>query len=132
MALQALYRMDLTGENPSLVIEEILKNRQYPQAIKEFARRIVSEVYLHLSEIDAKLKAKIKHWEFERLAVIDRTILRLGGCELLYFNDIPYKVCINEGIEMAKKYGDYDSSKFVNGILDALAKERHNEDSTNI
>lgn len=124
LVLEALYRMDLTGENPNVVIEEVLKRRTYTVAIAEFARRIVNEVFLHVDEIDRRLTKIIKNWKFSRLAAIDRAILRLGACELLYFKDVPFRVSINESIEIAKKYGDLDSSKFVNGVLDGLVKEK--------
>ncbi len=126
LTLEALYRFDLTGENPSLLIEDILARKKYPAEVKEFARKLIEEVYRHIDEIDDTLKKKLEHWELHRLASIDRTILRIGCGELAYFDDVPFKVSINESIELAKKYGDHDSGKFVNGILDAVARKRSN------
>ncbi len=129
LALQALYRFDLTGEDPSLILKEILKRKKYSPVIQDYARKVVGTVYFHIDEIDKTLKKKIKNWEFHRVASIDRTILRMGSCELLYFADIPFRVTINESIEIAKKYGDIDSGKFINGILDAIAREFERKNS---
>jgi len=124
LALEVLYRFDLTGENPSLLIEDILARKKYPSEVKDFARKVIGEVYMHIDEIDDTLKKNIEHWKLHRVASIDRTILRIGCCELVHFEDVPFKVSINECIELAKKYGDHDSGRFVNGILDAIAKEQ--------
>ena len=70
------------------------------------------------------LAARASNWELKRMAVIDRNILRLGVYELYYGNEVPPTVCINEAIELAKRFGDTQSGKFVNGVLDAIHKNR--------
>ena len=75
---------------------------------------------MHADELDDKIKERVKNWEMNRIALIDRILLRMGVCEMLYFPDIPPKVSINESIEIAKEYSTAGSSKFINGILDAI------------
>ena len=71
-------------------------------------------------EIDKLIMSRVANWEFSRIAVIDRIILRISVCELLYFDDIPPKVSINEAIEIARRYSTEKSDKFVNGVLDSI------------
>jgi N utilization substance protein B len=75
-------------------------------------------------ELDTIIAERATNWEIGRIALIDKLILRMGLCELLYFPDIPCKVCINESIEITKKYSSADAKRFVNGILDSVYKER--------
>jgi len=85
-----------------------------------------------MPSIDTLIKKHVKNWEIKRMAVVDRNILRMGCFELLFSEDIPPKVAINEAIELAKRFGDIDSPRFVNGILDKIYKiERNEEKSTN-
>ncbi|MFT5170203.1 MAG: transcription antitermination factor NusB, partial [Candidatus Omnitrophota bacterium] len=74
-------------------------------------------------EIDDIIRKYAANWQLERMAVIDRNILRLGTFEIMFADEIPPKVTINEAVELAKKYGDSESGKFVNGILDKIHKE---------
>ncbi len=90
--------------------------------IRAFANRLIAGVEENLEAIDAKISQYATNWQLKRMAVIDRNILRLGTYELLYADDIPPKVTINEAVELAKKYGDLESGKFVNGILDKIHK----------
>jgi len=76
----------------------------------------------HLPEVDRVLQSALENWRLERLSVMDRSILRLAATELLFLEDIPPKVSIQEGIHMAEAYGGKDSPRFVNGVLDALYK----------
>ena len=77
----------------------------------------------NLSYLDEIIKKYVENWEIGRLAIIDKNILRMGIFELLFLDDIPPKVSINEAIELAKKFGDVDSARFVNGVLDRIYKE---------
>ena len=92
--------------------------------IKTFANRLVEGTAEHAAEIDGLIRAHADNWNLKRMAVIDRNILRLGVYELRHAADVPPKVCINEAIELAKRFGDVESSKFINGILDAIHKKR--------
>ena len=89
---------------------------------KEFAEELVKIVMENIDVIDKIIPNYLKNWKFDRLLSIDRNILRLGLAELLYRDDIPYKVTINESIELAKRFGDDKSSSFVNGVLDHIVK----------
>ena len=90
--------------------------------IIKYAEVLANGVSRNISEIDEKISEYATNWQLKRMAVIDRNILRIGTYELLFAPDIPPKATINEAVELAKKYGDLESSKFVNGILDKLHK----------
>ena len=125
-ALKILYQTDITQRAVERSVEafptqEENSETQEPEVF-EFCKRLVFGVHEHLKEIDDKISQYATNWQFNRMAVIDRNILRLGVFELQYTIDIPPKVTINEAVELAKKYGDLDSSKFVNGILDNIHK----------
>ena len=123
-ALQILYQIDITRAEPKACLEDFWKNREdeAETEVKEFAEKIVFGVIERKVEIDEIISEATQNWEIGRMAVVDRNILRLTTYELLYRDDIPPKVSINEAIEIAKKYGDHDSGKFVNGILDKINK----------
>lgn len=90
--------------------------------VREYTERLVRGVAENLSVIDATIERFAENWEMSRMACVDRNILRLGTYEILYVDEIPMKVAINEAVELAKRYGEADSSKFVNGILDRIGK----------
>jgi len=92
------------------------------EAVKKFADQLVEGVTKNIKEIDAAISKYATNWQISRMAVVDRNILRLATFELLYLVDIPPKVSINEAVDIAKKYGDIDSGKFVNGILDKISR----------
>ena len=120
--LQILYAFELNSESLQLLTEGILAD--LADAIdKEFATELVDKVILHHKELDLKIKARVDNWEMGRIALIDKILLRMGICELLYFPEIPPKVSINECIEIAKIYSTAGSGKFINGILDAILNE---------
>lgn len=121
-ALQMLYQYDIRQDSEHL-IEGFWESKDVPEAIKEFANRIVEGVIKNLPTIDGKIDQSAKNWSIDRMAVVDRNILRMAAYELLFIMDIPVKVTINEAIEIAKKYGEEDSSSFVNGILDRILKD---------
>ena len=88
--------------------------------MKQFARKLFEYTVQHQEKIDEHIKEKSENWEFSRIALIDKIILRMAICEFFYLDDVPPKVSIAEAIEIAKKYSTDDSSSFVNGILDAV------------
>jgi N utilization substance protein B len=90
---------------------------------RQFAEDLVNKVLIHSNEFDEIIKVRVDNWEMNRIALIDKILLRMGVCELLYFPDIPPKVSINEVIEIAKIYSTASSGKFINGILDAILSE---------
>jgi transcription antitermination protein NusB len=121
IALQVLYQTEL---NPGLAPEEIRRfiERRLLGDTKlcEFTRSLVAGVHAHQGRIDALISEVAENWRIDRMAAIDRNILRLGAYEMLYCPDVPTKVAINESLELAKRYSTGQSSRFVNGILDRL------------
>ncbi|HTP13570.1 MAG TPA: transcription antitermination factor NusB, partial [Bacteroidota bacterium] len=98
------------------IIEDLHKNQDSFQFAKLFFLKVIDT----REELDRLIKKQVANWEFNRLAVIDKIVLRMGICELLYFDDIPPKVSINEAIEIAREFSTEKSDKFVNGVLDAV------------
>jgi N utilization substance protein B len=129
LALKILYRYEEGNTNVVEILHTALDQKKYVSSDKKFSRHLVEQTINNLSEIDAVIIKVIKNWPYDRIAVIDKIILRLGTCEIIYFDDIPAQVSINEAIEISKKYGGSDSRKFVNGVLDAI--KRNYESSNN-
>lgn len=98
------------------VIADLHKNVESFTFAKSFFLKVIETQ----PDLDRLIKNQVAHWEFNRLAVIDKIVLRMGICELLYFDDIPPKVSINEAIEIAREFSTEKSDKFVNGVLDAV------------
>ncbi len=122
-ALQALYQIDLAKAEPENALEQYWKNNIDTEEIQEFANLLVEGVTSHLSELDQLIEKHSTHWKLSRMACVDRNILRMSTYELMYCKDIPASVSLNEAIEIGKKFGTEDSSSFINGILDNLARE---------
>lgn len=122
-ALQILYAVDITKDYPKSCIERFWKGSEEPSGqIKEFADSLVLGVWEKKNEIDKMISKHATNWQIDRMAVIDRNVLRFATYELMFVDDIPPKVSINEAIDIAKKFGGSDSGKFVNGILDKINK----------
>ena len=119
-ALQILFEADLSGSEPDF--QSRLEGED--KDVVAFTRDIVAGTLRHLSEIDSIVKEAAEHWVIERMAAVDRNILRAAAYELLYRKDIPVAVVINEAIEVAKKYSSAESAPFINGILDKIAKKQ--------
>lgn len=122
-ALKILYAMDITKEDAKFCIDNFWDNHEdKDDEVKEFADTLVLGVEKNKELIDKTISSYAANWELKRMAVIDRNIMRFATFELLFMEDVPPKVSINEAIDIAKKYGDKDSGKFVNGILDKISK----------
>ncbi|MCM8831235.1 MAG: transcription antitermination factor NusB [Candidatus Omnitrophica bacterium] len=122
IALYILYQIEISKKDPSLALRDYLEVNPQPPQISDFASLLIEGIVKNLSRIDSVIKKYLKNWEIDRMALIDRNILRLACFELLFLEDIPPKVSINEAIELAKRFGDIDSSKFINGVLDKIYK----------
>lgn len=96
----------------------------------EFAHDLIFGVLKHTGQIDRFIQDHSQNWRLQRIAKVELTILRLAVFEMLYQQDVPPKVAINEGIELSKKFGDPQSSRFVNGILDGIAKKQIRPEDT--
>ncbi len=121
-ALQILYAYAMNKESLDALIDAVISDVN-DKADKDFANELVHKVLAHKDELDKEIKRRVDNWEMNRIALIDKILLRIGICELLYFPDIPPKVSINEAIEIAKLYSTAGSGKFINGILDAVLSE---------
>ncbi len=121
--VQALYAHEISGDPPEHVIQCILSGLENSRPAYEFARRLVLHTISHSAEIDRIIRAKVANWDFQRIAVLDRLILRMGICELIFFKEIPPKVSMNEAIELAKLFSTERSGQFINGVLDAVLNE---------
>ncbi|GJQ64465.1 MAG: N utilization substance protein B [Melioribacteraceae bacterium] len=121
-SLQVLYAFEMNKDGLRNLTEGILADVP-TDADKEFARVLINKVIANRDSLDDKIKERVDNWEMNRIALIDKLLLRIGIAELLFFPDIPPKVSINEVIEIAKDYSTGNSGKFINGILDAILNE---------
>ena len=119
-ALQILYQVDMTKSSPEEVLPSYWEFHPAPDDVREFAELIVRGTFQHLGDIDQKIVHYTENWELNRMAAVDRNILRLAVYELLYVDEIPPKVTINEAVNLAKKFSQEEAGKFVNGILDKI------------
>jgi N utilization substance protein B len=124
LALQLLYQHEVTDTSPDQMKAHFEEWKSATDGIREFADVLLSGTLEHLEEIDGELIRQTAHWRLERLAAVDRNILRLAMYELLFHTDTPHAVVIDEAIEIAKKYGAEESARFVNGVLDGFVKRR--------
>ncbi len=121
--VQALYAHEISGDSVDHVIRHNLAGLEKNKDAYDFARQLVAATVEHEETIDRIIKRKVANWDFSRIAVLDRLILRMAICELLYFREIPPKVSMDEAIELAKLFSTEKSGQFVNGILDAAFDE---------
>lgn len=120
--LQVLYAFELNSDSLQKHIDEIffdIKN----ESDKEFGTSLIFKVVNNRNNFDSLIEKKISNWEMDRIALIDKILLRMGICELMYFEDIPPKVSINEAIEISKKFSTEGSGKFINGVLDSILSD---------
>ena len=122
-AMQILYQADITRQGCETSMDnfwEMHKEDNLDGEVKDFAAELVRGVSSNLEKIDATLAQFATNWQLGRMAVVDRNILRIGCFELLFRDDIPPKVAINEAVEIAKKFSGIEAGKFVNGVLDKI------------
>ena len=123
-ALKMLYQFDITKRPMEAVVQSYWQAEETKdQEIIAYANLLAQGISAHVQEIDQKISDYATNWQIKRMAIIDRNVMRIGLYELQHTKDIPPKVAINEAVELAKKYGDLESSKFVNGILDKIHKK---------
>ena len=128
-ALKILYQMEMTRRPVDQAVRAFWEQEpEHPDDVRRFSEQIVDGISGILEPIDLKIAEYATNWQVKRMAVIDRNVLRIGVYELKYASGIPPKVAINEAVELAKKYGDVESSKFVNGILDKIHKKEISPD----
>jgi transcription antitermination factor NusB len=122
IALQFLYMLDLRGEEVMDQLAHFLAGESGDREVQEFALRLITGTNDARSQLDDRLAAIAHNWDIRRMAVMDRNILRMAIFELLWCDDIPPKVTINEAIELGKRFSTANSGSFINGILDRVKK----------
>ena len=120
IALKALYQWDLLSKDVEAQLDDFCRSEAGDAEVASFALDLVKGCIEMVKALDEHIAAAAENWEVKRMAVIDRTILRMGTYELAFRDDIPPKVSINEAIDLAKKYSTENSGEFVNGILDKV------------
>lgn len=128
--LQVLYAYQLGGDSltnltQTMIVE--IKN----QNDKNFAEQLINLVVANQEELEEKIKVRVSNWELDRIAVLDKILIKMAMSEILYFQDIPPKVSINEVIDIAKEYSTANSGKFINGILDSFLSDLKQEGKLN-
>jgi len=121
--LQALYAYEMRESQAEQLVEEFIQENKLDEKSALFVRELCLKVIENMERIDNLVRGCVEHWDFSRLAVVDKNILRLAIGEFLFFSDIPRKVSIDEAIELAKEFSSQDSGSFVNGVLDSIAKK---------
>ena len=118
-----LYQIDIRNDPQEKIEADFWKDIEADPEVSDFAAKLVSGTITNKKRIDEVISKYASNWKLSRMAVIDRNVLRMAAYELLFCDDIPPKVSINEAVDLAKKFGDTESGKFVNGILDKIHKE---------
>ncbi len=122
-AVQILFHMEYNPGNPDETFEWIAENLDIPDNVRPFSKKLVCGACENKPYIDELIKEASKNWRLERMSKVDRSILRMSVFEILFIEDIPRKVSINEAVELAKKYGTAESGAFINGVLDNIKRE---------
>lgn len=120
LAIKVLFHLEFSKDDPDIAFDLVCNNFGASVDVKLFSKELVSGVYGHLKDLDILIGKASKNWRLERIARVDRSILRLAVYELLYRDDIPPKVSINEAVDLGKKFGTEESGAFINGILDKI------------
>ena len=123
LALKFLYQTEYNSESPDSELVAFCERANVSQEVQNFTQALIKKFLLHEKEVNELLKKISAHWAPDRMAVIDKNIIRLGICELLFDSTTPPKVVINEAVEVAKKFGTEESPDFINGILDKVLKD---------
>ncbi|HDY75252.1 MAG TPA: transcription antitermination factor NusB [Candidatus Marinimicrobia bacterium] len=121
--LGALYAEYQTHENPEKILRDVFSRDLFNHENKKFIRSLFLETLKHLETCDTLIENHLENWEFNRIALLDKLILRMAITEMLFIPDVPPKAAISEAIEIAKEFSTEESSGFVNGILDAVYKQ---------
>ena len=123
-ALQILYQIEMTGDPVDVVLSRFWGDLECDPPVRDFATQLAKGTIENLSKINSLIEEYSEHWHINRMPVIHRSILRSAIYEMLFRDDIPRKVVINEAVEMANRFSTSDSGKFINGILDKLMDRR--------
>jgi N utilization substance protein B len=128
LAMQALFYMDMSPNDSNEILKNFCSNFTPPRKILPFFLKLVNGVMQGKGEIDSILERFSDNWKLSRMSCVDRNTMRVAVYELLYCHDIPYKVSINEAIDVGKKFGTKESGAFINGILDSIRMALENKE----
>lgn len=117
-----LFQWDMGEHSPEHVVATFLREKKVDAEVEKFARELFEGAVSEVEDLDRRVRERSQHWKLERMAAVDRNILRLALYELLYHPETPPAVVINEALEIARRYSGEDSVEFVNGVLDAIRK----------
>ena len=123
LALKFLYQTEFNSNSPDSELNSFCDRANVSEEVQNFTQALIKNILFHKKEVDELLEKISANWAPDRMAVIDKNILRLGICELLFDPTTPPKVVINEAVEIAKKFGTEESPEFINGILDKVFKD---------
>lgn len=123
VALQVLFEVDVGRTDPETALRTAIVREEVPENESAFLARLVRGTLERLDEIDYRLSQLAADWSLARMANVDRNVLRLATFEILFLEDVPVNVSINEAVELAKAYGTAESGKFVNGVLGNLVRQ---------
>lgn len=129
-AFKCIYELEFGNEDLDKILDYCYSENEDKPSEIEYIEMVVRGVKENLKEIDEVILSKLKNWSLDRIAKIDLAILRLAIYEIVYLDDIPKKVSANEAVELAKIYGNNDSSNFVNGVIAAVIGSKEDEDGT--
>jgi len=132
-ALQMLFAADVAGTRPDELARNFwseLADGELDEDGREFATRLALGALAHVAEVDARIKSRAEHWRIDRMATVDRNVLRLAVYEFLH-EPTPRTVAINEALEVARRFSTYEATQFINGILDAIKRDLDQEQPRN-
>ncbi len=131
LALQMLFQVDIARQSVEEVFVTFFASHKFKPEVVEFAQRVVKGSVEHRKEIDHLISTTTENWKMDRMATVDRNILRIAVYEFLYEETVPKKVAINEALEIAKKYSTAESVQFINGVLDGIKKKLEKQPALN-
>lgn len=123
-ALMVIFQMDLVGMEEKQALDFVLAEFPLDAGGVEYAQGLIQGVWEYRETLDALIQRESAEWKVNRMAVVDRNILRLATYEMYILNNVPDRVAINEAVELSKRFGGPDSAKFINGILGSLVKNQ--------
>ncbi|MDI9484538.1 MAG: transcription antitermination factor NusB [Bacillota bacterium] len=123
VAFQTLFQIDLSQMDVETALAQRLEEVALNAENQNYVRQVVQGVHRHVGAIDAQIASISRDWEVHRLGFIDRSILRLAIYEIVFMDDIPAGVAVNEAVELAKEFGDEDSPRFINGLLGTVVRD---------
>ncbi|HDZ89632.1 MAG: transcription antitermination factor NusB [Deltaproteobacteria bacterium] len=120
LAVQVLFHLEFSPDDPSEVFDLICENFQAGKSIRGFSKRLVLGVCHRKKTLDELISEASENWRIERMSRLDRSILRLATYEIVFLDDIPPKVSLDEAVEIGKRFGSEDSGRYINGVLDRI------------